>query len=137
MRTPALFTLETYPTFHTLTSTVEAAAPASLGLSQLMSALFPCGSVVGAPKIRAAEVIANLEAHPRGAYTGALGWAAPSGDLVFNVAIRTAVLGADGRGGYGVGGGIVADSDPDAEYDETLHKARAIRRATEEVWRFV
>jgi para-aminobenzoate synthetase/4-amino-4-deoxychorismate lyase len=124
--TPALFTAETYPTFHALTSTVTARLRLGVGLRETLAALFPCGSIVGAPKIRAMEALAELEAGPRGVYTGALGAIAPGGDMAFNVAIRTAVVGADGAGRYGVGGGIVADSDPSAEYDEALLKARVL-----------
>ncbi|HEX4179526.1 MAG TPA: aminodeoxychorismate synthase component I [Caulobacteraceae bacterium] len=126
VRVPALFTLETYPTFHTLTSTVTARPRPGLGLKDKLAALFPCGSVVGAPKIRAAEIIHDLELGPRGIYTGAIGAIAPEGDMRFNVAIRTAVITAEGQGSYGVGGGVVADSDPDAEYDEALLKARVL-----------
>jgi para-aminobenzoate synthetase / 4-amino-4-deoxychorismate lyase len=132
VRTPALFTAETYPTFHALTSTVTAQLRPGVGLREQMTALFPCGSIVGAPKIRAGEVIRTLEAEPRGAYTGAIGAIAPGGDMAFNVAIRTAVIGADGRGVYGVGGGVVADSDPDAEYEEALLKGRVLSRLAED-----
>ena len=124
--TPQLFNVETFPTFHALTSQVTAQLRPGLDLWAVLTALFPCGSIVGAPKIRAGEVIAELEAGPRGVYTGAIGAVSPAGDMAFNVAIRTAVLGADGAGSYGVGGGIVADSDPDAEYDEALLKARVL-----------
>ena len=92
VRTPALFTVETYPTFHAMTSTVTARLRPGLGLRDRIAALFPCGSIVGAPKIRAAEVIRTLEAQPRGAYTGAIGAIHPNGDVAFNVAIRTAVI---------------------------------------------
>jgi para-aminobenzoate synthetase/4-amino-4-deoxychorismate lyase len=126
VQAPALFTVETYPSFHTLTSTVTARLRQGLSLRDRVAALFPCGSVVGAPKIRAGEVIRMLEREPRGFYTGALGRIAAGGDMTFNVAIRTAVLSADGEARYGVGGGIVADSDPDAEYDEALLKARVL-----------
>jgi len=126
VRVPALFTVESYPTLHTLTSTVTADLRPGVGLAELMTAMFPCGSIVGAPKIRAAEVLADLEPGPRGVYTGAVGAFSPGGDIDLNVAIRTAVLGPDGVGVYGVGGGIVADSNPDAEYDEALLKARSL-----------
>ncbi|HWK35704.1 aminodeoxychorismate synthase component I [Sphingomonas sp.] len=123
---PALFTPETYPSLHTLTSTVTARLRPGTSLRERIAALFPCGSVVGAPKIRAAEILAEIEDAPRGVYTGSIGTIAPGGDLHFNVAIRTAVVTASGEGRYGVGGGIVADSDPDAEYDEALLKARIL-----------
>jgi para-aminobenzoate synthetase / 4-amino-4-deoxychorismate lyase len=126
VRVPALFTVETYPTFHALTSTVTGDLRADSNLRDILDALFPCGSVVGAPKIRAGEIIAELEPEGRGAYTGAVGAVGPGGDLAFNVAIRTAVLTAGGEGRFGVGGGIVADSDPDAEYDEALLKGRVL-----------
>jgi para-aminobenzoate synthetase/4-amino-4-deoxychorismate lyase len=125
VRVPALCAVESYPTFHALTSTVTGRLRAGLGLFERIAALFPCGSIVGAPKIRAAEVIGQLEPTPRGVYTGAIGWIDPSGDLSLNVAIRTATLSGE-KGRYGVGGGIVADSDPDAEYDEALLKARVL-----------
>jgi para-aminobenzoate synthetase / 4-amino-4-deoxychorismate lyase len=131
VRTPALFTVETYPTFHTMTSTVTAALRSGLTLREEFAALFPCGSIVGAPKIRAMEILRELEERPRGVYTGAIGSVSPAGDSIagdldFNVAIRTAIVGANGEGYYGVGGGVVADSDPDGEYDEALLKARVL-----------
>jgi para-aminobenzoate synthetase/4-amino-4-deoxychorismate lyase len=132
VRTSALFAAETYPTFHALTSTVTARLRPGVGLREQMMALFPCGSIVGAPKIRAAEVIRALEADPRGAYSGAIGAIAPGGDMAFNVAIRTATIGAGGRGVYGVGGGVVADSDPGAEYEEALLKGRVLSRLAED-----
>jgi para-aminobenzoate synthetase/4-amino-4-deoxychorismate lyase len=127
VRTPSLFAVETYPTFHALTSTVTARLRPGVGLRERIGALFPCGSIVGAPRIRASEVIRELEAAPRGVYTGAIGAIEPGGDMAFNVAIRTAVISADGAGRYGVGGGIVADSEPDAEYAEALLKARVLQ----------
>ncbi len=132
VRVTALFTPETYRGFHALTSTVTSRLRRELGLGDLFAALFPCGSIVGAPKVRAAEIIGDLEPAPRGIYTGAIGEIAPGGDMRFNVAIRTAVIGADGQGRYGVGGGIVADSDPDAEYDEALLKARVLTDLAED-----
>ena len=126
VQVPALFTVETYPGLHTMTSTVVARLRPGTSLREKVAALFPCGSIVGAPKIRAGEIIRALEPNPRGFYTGALGAIAPGGDMRFNVAIRTAVLGADGHGRYGVGGGIVADSDPQAEHDEAMLKARVL-----------
>ena len=121
-----LFEVETYPSFHALTSTVSGRLRPGLGLREQIAALFPCGSIVGAPKIRAAEILAGLEDAPRGVYTGAMGWFAPEGGVELNVAIRTALIDPNGEGFYGVGGGVVADSDPDAEYDEALLKARVL-----------
>lgn len=126
VRVPALFTPETYPSFHALTSTITATLRPGISLKHRMAALFPCGSVVGAPKIRAAEIIADVEDAPRGVYTGSIGAIAPNGDMDFNVAIRTAIVTASGAGRYDVGGGIVADSNPDTEYNEALLKARIL-----------
>jgi len=92
--------------------------------SDVLPALFPCGSITGAPKIRAMQIAAQLETRPRQLYTGALGWLAPNGDFRLNVAIRTLELAAGGMGKLGVGSGIVADSRPAAEWQECLLKAR-------------
>ncbi len=113
---------EAYPTLWQMVSTVAADLPGA-GLAELFGALFPCGSVTGAPKIRAMQRIAELEDSPRGLYTGALGWLAPGGDCRFNVAIRSIELAADGQARLGVGSGIVADADPAREYAECLLKA--------------
>ena len=123
----ALCTAEAYPTLWQLVSTVVADLPGA-SLAELFAALFPCGSITGAPKIRAMQRIAELEESPRGLYTGALGWLAPEGDCRFNVAIRTIEL-TPGRGPVrqarlGVGSGIVADADAAREYAECLLKAR-------------
>ncbi|MEN5081947.1 aminodeoxychorismate synthase component I [Bosea sp. TWI1241] len=123
---PELFRVETYPTLHTLTSDVVGRLRPEVTPGGLLSAMFPCGSVTGAPKIRAMEIIAELEDRPRGAYTGSIGAIAPDGALRFNVAIRTATLMPDGSGVYGAGGGIVVDSDPKAEYAECRLKARVL-----------
>ena len=117
-----LFTVETYPRFHTLTSGIEAKVDGEPSLSRLLPALFPCGSITGAPKIRAMEIIREVEDEPRGVYCGAVGYVA-RGTMAFNVAIRTLVL-RDGAAEMGVGGGIVWDSDAAAEYEEALLKAR-------------
>jgi para-aminobenzoate synthetase/4-amino-4-deoxychorismate lyase len=124
VRVPALFTLETYPGFHALTSTIAAQIKPGITLRQMIEALFPCGSIVGVPKIRAREIIRELEPQARDVYTGSIGAISPGGKMRFNVAIRTVVLGADGEASLGVGGGIVADSDPAAEYQEARLKAR-------------
>ena len=112
---PDLFTVETYPTVHQMTSTVHARLRPGVGIQDLVRGLFPCGSITGAPKVRAMEIIRELEALPRGVYTGAIGMIAPNGEVSFNVAIRTLVLHRDGRGEMGIGSGIVHDSDPAAE----------------------
>ncbi|MDX2266334.1 MAG: aminodeoxychorismate synthase component I [Hyphomicrobiales bacterium] len=121
---PDLFTVETYQTVLQMTSTVTAHLRDGVGLSALARALLPPGSITGAPKVRAMEIIRELEAGPRGVYTGAIGMIEPRGDCAFNVAIRTLVIGNDGRGEIGVGSGVVQDSDPSAEYDECLLKMR-------------
>ena len=120
------FRVETYPTFHAMTSTVSAVLTPGVGLGETLAALFPCGSITGAPKVRAMEIIRELEDAPRGVYTGSIGEIAPGGRVRLNVAIRTAVLGPDGAGRYGVGSGVVADSDPGAEYRECLLKGRVL-----------
>jgi aminodeoxychorismate synthase component I len=122
VRVERLYQVETYATLHQMTSTVSAEVPARLPLLDLFRALFPCGSVTGAPKIRAMEIIAELERRPRGVYCGAIGWIAPDRAMAFAVPIRTVVLGK-GTATMGVGSGIVADSDPDREYDECRLKA--------------
>ena len=132
VKVPALFSVETYPGFHTLTSTVASQLRPGLSLLEQVQALFPCGSVTGAPKLRAMEIIRELEAAPRDVYTGSLGMIAPDGNLSFNVAIRTATLLPDGEGVYGVGGGIVVDSRPAEEYAECRLKARVLTDLAED-----
>jgi para-aminobenzoate synthetase/4-amino-4-deoxychorismate lyase len=119
-----LFTVESYPTLHQMTSGITARLRPDVGLPDIARGLFPCGSITGAPKLRAMEIIRELEPAPRGVYTGAIGMLAPGGDALFNVAIRTVFL--DGRGGgqLGIGSGIVQDSDPLVEWEECLLKAR-------------
>ena len=126
VRVPSLFEVETYPGFHAMSSTITATLRDGTSLRDKMAALFPCGSIVGAPKIRAAEILSDLENAPRGVYTGALGAIAPNGDLRFNVAIRTALIDRGGRGTYGVGGGIVAESNAVDEYAEAVLKAKVL-----------
>lgn len=121
-----LFEIEAYPSVWQMVSEISADI-GNVGLSEVLSALFPCGSITGAPKIRAMQIAAELESAPRGLYTGALGWLAPDGDFRLNVAIRTLELEADGRGKMGVGSGIVADSSPPAEWAECLLKSRFLR----------
>ena len=122
VRVDALFDVEPYPTLWQMVSTVSAELP-EVPLFELFRALFPCGSITGAPKIRATRRIAELEDEPRGLYTGALGWLAPNGDCRFNVAIRTLTVRPDGRAHLGVGSGIVIDADAGREHAECLLKA--------------
>ncbi|WP_417741768.1 aminodeoxychorismate synthase component I [Salipiger sp.] len=123
---PALLEVETYATVHQMVSRVEAQLDGAPSLPDLMRALFPCGSITGAPKIAAMQAIHRLEGWQRGAYCGAIGWAGPEGDADFNVAIRSLSVTAKGRAQMGVGGGIVHDSVCDDEYEEALWKSRFV-----------
>ncbi len=124
VKVKSLYDVEKYRTLFQMTSTIEAQVPEDVGAIDLIRALFPCGSVTGAPKIRAMEIIAELEKGPRGIYTGAIGYMAPDGDCCFNVPIRTVIIDAEGRGEMGIGSAIVADSRAAEEYDECLLKAK-------------
>jgi len=119
---PDLFHVEHYPTVLQMTSTVTASARADVDAVDVLEALFPCGSITGAPKHRAAQVIADVETGPRGLYTGSIGQIAATGDADFNVAIRTLVM-RPGGARLGLGGGIVADSEAASEWAEALAKA--------------
>ncbi|MFM9851536.1 MAG: aminodeoxychorismate synthase component I [Sphingomonadaceae bacterium] len=119
VKTPSLFQVETYPTVHQMTSTVTATLRKDAGAVDIIKAVFPCGSITGAPKIRAMEVISEVEPHPRGPYTGSIGRIDPGGDAAFNVAIRTLHLAAgETTATLGLGGGIVADSAVGSEWAE-------------------
>ena len=129
VQVPQLFEIERYPTVLHMTSTVIAQTAASF--TQIVSALFPCASITGAPKIRTMRIIADLETTPRGVYTGAIGYLAPDRAALrtaqFNVAIRTVTIDrAAGQAEYGVGGGIVWDSDAADEYRECEIKTRVL-----------
>lgn len=124
VKVPDLFRVETFATVHQMSSKVVGQLAGKPGLKALMTALFPCGSITGAPKIRAMEVIREVEPHPRGAYCGAMGWMAPDGRASFNVAIRTLRLFDGGRVEMNVGGGVVHDSTAAGEWEEALWKAR-------------
>lgn len=125
-----LYTVETYPTLHQMTSGVEARLRPGAGLADLLAGLFPCGSVTGCPKIRAMEIVRELECAPRGVYCGALGMVAPDGSARFNVAIRTLTLFEDHSLVCNVGSAIVADSKVEDEYAECLIKAKFLTGAT-------
>lgn len=119
---PELFTVETYPTVHQMTSTITATLSQGRDAIDVIEALFPCGSITGAPKQRAMEVIAELESErARGVYTGAIGRLDADGDAMFNVAIRTLAI-RDGAAVMGLGSGIVADSEADEEWEECRAK---------------
>ncbi|MEM1056104.1 MAG: aminodeoxychorismate synthase component I [Bacteroidota bacterium] len=130
VRVPRLFQAEQYPTVTQMTSTVQAELRPEAGFEDVMRALFPCGSITGAPKLRAMEIIREIESGPRGVYCGAIGYAAPGqgGGLAraaFNVPIRTAVLrGTEGR--YDVGSGVVWDSEWRSEWMECWLKAEVL-----------
>lgn len=138
VKVPERFTVERYRTVHQMTSAVEANLKEDTDFPAIVGALFPCGSVTGAPKVRAMEIISQLEQSPRGVYTGAIGHLAPGGDAAFNVAIRTLTLKPqsearqDWRGSVGVGGGIVHDSTPEREYDECRIKLAFLERTEKE-----
>jgi para-aminobenzoate synthetase/4-amino-4-deoxychorismate lyase len=125
------FAVESYPTVHTMTTTIKAQLAPGKGAADLIRALFPCGSITGAPKIRAMELISQIERDPRGAYCGAIGRIDPSGDAAFNVAIRTLRLSpqetGSGKAVLGVGSAIVADSEGLAEWRECLVKGGFVR----------
>lgn len=128
VRVPALFAMEQYATVHQMTSTITGHLCDVPTLAGLMAALFPCGSVTGAPKIRAMEIIRAVEPAPRGVYCGAVGWMAPDGRSDFSVAIRTLSVAGD-RITMNVGGGVVHDSTAQGEWEEALWKARFVQAA--------
>ncbi len=128
VKVPALFAMEHYSTVHQMTSTITGELVEPPALASLVSALFPCGSVTGAPKIRAMEIIRAVEPSPRGVYCGAIGWMAPDWRADFSVAIRTlSILGTEIV--MNVGGGVVHDSTPQGEWEEALWKARFVKAA--------
>lgn len=128
VRVDVLCSLETYRTVHHLVSQIRGQLRADAGPLDLLRAAFPGGSVTGAPKVRAMEIIAELEPHVRGPYCGCLGWIGFDGAMDTNILIRTFTA-SGGWLQFPVGGGIVADSDPSKEYEETLHKAAGLVRA--------
>lgn len=129
VRVERLYEVERYETVHQMTSTIRARLRPDAGLAEVFGALFPCGSVTGAPKVRTMEIIRELEPSPRGVYCGAIGFASP-GEAVFSVGIRTLLLdAAAGTAELGVGSGITWDSDAAAEYRECWSKAAFVRRA--------
>ena len=127
VRVDDIFSVEHYATLLQMTSTISGTLRPGLRYYDIFRALFPSGSITGAPKIRTMEIIRELESHPRGVYTGAIGHIAPNGSATFNVAIRTLVL-EQGVAHMGVGGGIVADSVAASEYRECLLKASFLTR---------
>ncbi len=125
VQVPELFKIEKYPTLLQMTSTVQANTDASL--DEIFSALFPCASITGAPKVSTMNIIAELESTPRKIYTGSIGYIAPNRKAQFSVAIRTALIDREtSKAEYGVGGGIVWDSTSADEYSEALLKGRVL-----------
>ncbi len=128
VRVERLFDVETHPTVHHLVSEVRAELREGLGFAELLRAAFPGGSVTGAPKIRAMEIIAELEPHARGFYCGSMGWIGFDGSMHLNILIRTLTL-SRGWIQIPVGGAVTAPSDPAAEYEETIEKAAGMLAA--------
>ena len=127
---PALFEVETYPTIHQMTSTVTAELTPGSDAVSVLEAAFPCGSITGAPKLRAMEIAAEVEPGPRGLYTGAIGRIEADGNAAFNVAIRTLVMEhGQGTARLGLGSGVVADSEVAAEWRECLAKGGFVSAA--------
>jgi para-aminobenzoate synthetase component I len=125
VKVPELFHVESYATVHQMVSRITGQLAAPATLQGLMQALFPCGSITGAPKIRAMQIIHEVEAGPRGAYCGAIGWMGPDGSAAFSVAIRTLTVTGD-HVSLNVGGGVTQDSTADGEWEEALWKARYV-----------
>src|ERR1051325_7656101 len=121
----SLFELGRFPTVWQMISTVQSTLRPSTSLADLMTALFPCGSITGGPEICTRDIYRELEPFPRGAYTGTIGLLKPGGDCVFNVAIRTVVVDTESQcATFGVGGGVTIDSTAEREYEECLVKSR-------------
>lgn len=119
-----LFEIERYPTVHQMTSTITAEIKEDIALTDIFKALFPCGSITGAPKIRTMEIIEELEGSPREVYCGTIGYITPAKEAIFNVPIRTVMIKNEtGKATYGVGGGITWDSTAEDEYHEVVAKA--------------
>lgn len=131
VRVPQLFEIEHYPTVHQMTSTVTGCLRPGLDAIDVLAALFPCGSITGAPKLRAMEIIHATEGRTRGAYTGAIGYLDPDGDAEFNVAIRTICVEYGNHvASLGLGSGVVSDSVRADEWRECLDKGRFLGPAT-------
>ncbi|CAI3934550.1 aminodeoxychorismate synthase component I [Commensalibacter papalotli (ex Botero et al. 2024)] len=125
VKVTSLFDAEKYPTVWQLTSTITAQLKKEIALTDIFKALFPCGSITGAPKVNTMNIIRQLEKSPRGVYCGALGVITPNQQAIFSVPIRTMVI-QNGQATYGVGGGITWDSTPKNEYEEVLHKVQVL-----------
>ncbi|QMV42894.1 hypothetical protein FPL14_18145 [Cohnella cholangitidis] len=127
VKVPKLFEIEEYPTLYQMTSTVEANTKPGITLFEVFQAMFPCGSITGAPKVSTMKIISSLEREPRHIYCGAVGLAVPGKGITFNVAIRTVLVDTHTRQAeYGVGGGIIWDSTAEDEYEELRTKSRVL-----------
>ncbi|AOH55097.1 aminodeoxychorismate synthase, component I [Peribacillus muralis] len=127
VQVPQLKEIEKYPTVWQMTSTITADTKPDTTIIDIFKALFPCGSITGAPKIKTMEIISEIENSPRGVYCGAIGYITPESEAVFNVPIRTVVIDEDtGKAEYGVGGGITWDSELTEEYEEAFLKAKLL-----------
>ncbi len=127
IKAPTLFEIAAYKTLYQMTSTVTGEVPKGISVYELFKALFPSGSVTGAPKLRSMQVIKSLEREERKIYTGAIGYITPDRDMFFNIPIRTILL-EEERGEMGIGGGIVWDSTPEGEWNEGLLKAKFVTK---------
>ena len=127
VKVPELKTIETYATLHHLVSTVRGQLKPHISPIDILDALFPGGSITGAPKIRAMELIGQIESIPRSVYTGAIGYFGLNGNSQFNIAIRTAIH-DNGVIAYHTGCGIVADSIPESEWEESMTKSLAFEK---------
>ncbi|MFZ0370550.1 MAG: aminodeoxychorismate synthase component I [Halobacillus sp.] len=128
---PELFEVETYPTVHQMTSTIKGQLDDSFSMWEVFQALFPCGSITGAPKVRTMEYIRKLERSPREVYCGAIGYMTPEKEAVFNVPIRTVMLN-NGTAVYGTGGGVTWESTSKGEYEEIHTKAKLLTETVPE-----
>ncbi|HWK23401.1 MAG TPA: aminodeoxychorismate synthase component I [Ureibacillus sp.] len=129
VQVPELFNIEHYPTVLQMTSTITAKVKKNTSYFDIFKALFPCGSITGAPKISTMKIISSLESAPRDVYCGAIGYFSPNQEAIFNVPIRTVVINQKtGNATYGVGGGITWDSTANGEYEEILTKASLLER---------
>lgn len=135
VRVTEAFTIERYSHVMHIVSNVEGELEEGLSALDALLAGFPHGTVTGAPKIRAMEIINEVEPHKRGIYGGGVGYLGAGGDMISAIALRTAVV-KDGMLYVQAGGGVVLDSDPELELQETQHKSRALFRAASEAWRY-
>lgn len=128
LNVPEMFEVETYPTVHQMISRIKAKLNPKVTLTDIFAALFPCGSITGAPKLSAMEILDSLEDAPRNAYCGSIGYIGPGNQMLFNVAIRTITLHEKNKATLNVGGGIVWDSNAKGEYEEALLKAQYVAK---------